>query len=143
MRGDLGTSLLSLAKPTLFIQQQQLAHLDKDQGTIGDLGWLRFVEPCLCWAAAPVQKSNYKLLVVFVVVVFVIVLVRSCLLITLIKCLKGHKSVELLLKVVLFSVVKTLIVSGVRGTNELSCSGQLKREFISQARNIIDNKEFL
>ena len=57
-------------------------------------------------------------------------LVRSCLLITLIKCLKGHKSLGSLC-----SVVKALIVSGVRPTNQptkgqghlLSCSGQLKR----------------
>ena len=56
-------------------------------------------------------------------------LVRSCLLITLIKCLKGHKSLGSLC-----SVVKTLIVSGVRRTNQpskgqghlLTCSGQLK-----------------
>ena len=38
-------------------------------------------------------------------------LVRSCLLITLIKCLKGHKSLGSLC-----SVVKTLIVSGARRT---------------------------
>ena len=45
--------------------------------------------------------------------------------ICLIKCLKGHKSLGSLC-----SVVKTLIVSGVRGTNRqwvlLSCCGQLK-----------------
>ena len=39
-------------------------------------------------------------------------LVRSCFLITLIKCLKGHKSLGLC------SVVKTLIVSGNRATNQ-------------------------
>ena len=39
--------------------------------------------------------------------------VRSCLLISLIKCLKGHKSLGLL-----FSVVKPLIVSGVGGTDQ-------------------------
>ena len=38
-------------------------------------------------------------------------LVRSCLLITLIKCLEGHKSLGSLC-----SVVKTLIVSGVRAS---------------------------
>ena len=56
-------------------------------------------------------------------------LVRSCLLITLIKCCKGHNSLGSLC-----SVVKTLIVSLVRQTNQgtkgqghlLSCSGQLK-----------------
>ena len=55
--------------------------------------------------------------------------VRSCLLITLIKCLKGHKSLGSLC-----SVVKTLIVSGNRQSklpskgqgHLLSCSGQLK-----------------
>ena len=36
-------------------------------------------------------------------------MVRSCLLITLIKCLKGHKSIGLLCR-----LVKTLIVSSVR-----------------------------
>ena len=57
-------------------------------------------------------------------------LVRSCFLITLIKCLKGHKSLGSLC-----SVVKTLIVSGAGQTNRqtkgqghlLSCCGQLKR----------------
>ena len=58
-------------------------------------------------------------------------MVRSCLLITLIKCLKGDKSLGSLC-----SVVKTVkIVSGVRQTDRgtkgqshlLSCSGQLKR----------------
>ena len=53
-------------------------------------------------------------------------LVRSCLLITLIKCLKGHKSLGSLC-----SVVKTLIVSGAQPTDRqwvlLSCCGQLKR----------------
>ena len=52
--------------------------------------------------------------------------VRSCLLITLIKCLKGHKFLGSLC-----SVVKTLIVSGVRPTKGqghlLSCSGQLMK----------------
>ena len=54
--------------------------------------------------------------IVFVFVfVFVInfLLVMSCLLITLIKCLKGHKSLGSLC-----SVVKTLIVSGVRRTDQ-------------------------
>ena len=55
-----------------------------------------------------------------------IFLVMSCLFITLIKCLKGHKSLGSLC-----SVVKTLIVSGNRQTKGqghlLSCSGQLKR----------------
>ena len=41
----------------------------------------------------------------------VVSLIRSCLLITLIKCLKGHKSLGSLC-----SVVKTLIVSGNIGT---------------------------
>ena len=40
-------------------------------------------------------------------------LVRSCLLITLIKCLWGHKSLGSLC-----SVVKTLIVSGAQGTDD-------------------------
>ena len=40
-------------------------------------------------------------------------LVRSCLLITLIKCLKGHKSLGSLC-----NVVKALIVSGVRPSNQ-------------------------
>ena len=44
-----------------------------------------------------------------------IFLVMSCLLITLNKCLKGHKSLRLLC-----SVVKTLIVSGNRGTKQAS-----------------------
>ena len=44
-------------------------------------------------------------------------LVRSCLLITLIKCLKGHKSPGSLC-----SVVKTLIVSGARGTDRQTMS---------------------
>ena len=56
---------------------------------------------------------------------------QTCLLITLIKCLKGHKSLGSL-----GSVVKGLIVSWVRATNQgtkgqghlLSCSGQLKRQ---------------
>ena len=52
-------------------------------------------------------------------------LVRSCLFITLIKCLKGHKSLGSLC-----SVMKTLIVSGARPRDGqghlLSCSGQLK-----------------
>ena len=56
-------------------------------------------------------------------------LVRSCLLITLIKCLRGHKS-----QGSLCSVVKTLIVSGDQPREQggkgqghlLSCSGQLK-----------------
>ena len=55
------------------------------------------------------------LFIVFVILfVFVIVFLmfRSCPLITLIKCLIGHKFLELLC-----SVVKTLIVSGVRGTD--------------------------
>ena len=38
---------------------------------------------------------------------------RSCLLITLIKCLKGHKSLGSLC-----NVVKALIVSGVRATKQ-------------------------
>ena len=50
---------------------------------------------------------------------------RSCLLITLIKCLKGQKSIGSLC-----SVVKTLIVSGNKPRDRqrvlLSCSGQLK-----------------
>ena len=57
----------------------------------------------------------------------------SCLLITLIKCLKGHKSLGSLC-----IVVKTLIVSGNRQRDQgtkgqghlLSCSGQLKTEII-------------
>ena len=53
----------------------------------------------------------------------------SGLLITLIKCLKGHKS-----QGSLCSVLKTLIVSGNRGTKGqghlLSCSGQLKRRTV-------------
>ena len=56
-------------------------------------------------------------------------MVRSCLLITLIKCLKGDKSLGSLC-----SLVKALIVSLVRQTEQatkgqghlLSCSGQLK-----------------
>ena len=70
--------------------------------------------------------------VIVIVIVFVIVflLVRSCSLITLMKCLKGHKSLGSLC-----NVVKTLIVSGARPTNQaskgqghlLSCSGQLKK----------------
>ena len=52
-------------------------------------------------------------------------LVRSCLLITLIKCLKGHKSLGSLC-----NVLKTLIVSGAGPSKGhchlLSCSGQLK-----------------
>ena len=56
-------------------------------------------------------------------------MVRSCLLITLTKCPKGHQSLE-----PLCSVVKTLIVSSVRQTKGpskgqghlLSCSRQLK-----------------
>ena len=72
----------------------------------------------------------FVIVIVFVfVLVIVFLLVRSCLIITLIKCLKGHKSLRSLC-----SVVKTLIVSGVRRTNQpskgqghlLSCSGQLK-----------------
>ena len=55
------------------------------------------------------------------------ILVRSCLLITLIKCLKGHKSLGSLC-----SVVNSLIVSGARRTEGqghlLSCCGQLKKE---------------
>ena len=59
----------------------------------------------------------------------VIFWVRSCLLITLIKCLKGHKSLGSL-----GSVVKGLNVSSVQGTYQgtkgqghfLSCSGHLK-----------------
>ena len=47
---------------------------------------------------------------IFVIVIF---LVRSCLLITLIKCLKGHKSLGSLC-----SVVKTLIVSGNRASKQ-------------------------
>ena len=47
--------------------------------------------------------------------------------ISLIKCLKGHKSLESL-----FNIVKTLIVSGAKGPTKgqghlLSCCGQLKR----------------
>ena len=60
-----------------------------------------------------------------------IFLVRLSLFITLIKCLKGHKSLGSLC-----SVVKTLIVSGNRPSKQptkgqghlLSCSGQLKRD---------------
>ena len=60
---------------------------------------------------------------------FFLFLVRSCLLITLIKCLKGDKSLGSLC-----SLVKALIVSLVRQTEQatkgqghlLSCSGQLK-----------------
>ena len=52
-------------------------------------------------------------------------LVSQCLLIILIKCFKGHNSLGSLC-----SVVKTLIVSGVRARDGqghlLSCSGQLK-----------------
>ena len=56
-------------------------------------------------------------------------MVRSCLLVTLIKCPKGHKCVGLLCR-----LVKTLIVSSVRQTKGpskgqghlLSCSRQLK-----------------
>ena len=83
------------------------------------------------------QVSGIVFDIVFVIVfvfVFVIVffLVRSCPLIILIKCLKGHKSLGSLC-----SVVKTLIVSGVRPTKQardrqghlLSCSGQLKKYF--------------
>ena len=50
------------------------------------------------------------LVFVFFIVFF---LVRSCLLITLIKCLKGHKSLGSLC-----SVLKTLIVSGAQGTDQ-------------------------
>ena len=78
-------------------------------------------------------SQNVIVFVIVIVFVFVLVivflLVRSCPFITLIKCLKGHKSLGSLC-----SVVKTLIVSGVRRTNQpskgqghlLSCSGQLK-----------------
>ena len=55
-------------------------------------------------------------------------LVRYCFQV-IFKCLKGHKSLGSLC-----SVVKTLIVSGVRGTKGqghlLSCSGQLKTKHI-------------
>ena len=47
------------------------------------------------------------------VFVIIFLLVRSCLLIALIECLKIHKSLGSLC-----SVVKTLIVSGVRGTDQ-------------------------
>ena len=62
------------------------------------------------------HRSQVCRVFVFVIVfvfVFVIVflLVRSCPLITLIKCVKGHKSLGSLC-----SVVKTLIVSGARPT---------------------------
>ena len=54
---------------------------------------------------------------------------RSCLLITLIKCLKGQKSIGSL------CVVKTLIVSGNKPRDRqcvlLSCSGQLKNIFVT------------
>ena len=55
-----------------------------------------------------------------------------CLLMPLIKCLKGHKSLGSLCSVV--SVVKTLIVSGVRQTEGLGCSGELKTKenFVKQ-----------
>ena len=43
--------------------------------------------------------------------------VKSCLFITLIKCLKGHKSLGSLC-----SVVKTLIVSGAQGTDRQTMS---------------------
>ena len=58
------------------------------------------------------MESSVCVMVVHIIVfVVVFLLVRSCFLITLIKCLKGHKSPGSLC-----SVVKTLIVSGVRGT---------------------------
>ena len=56
-------------------------------------------------------------------------LVRSCLLVTLIKCPKGHKCVGSLCR-----LVKTLIVSSVRPSkgqgHQLSCSGQLKIKYV-------------
>ena len=64
---------------------------------------------------------------------------QTCLLITLIKCLKGHKSLGSL-----DSVVKGLIVSLVRPTDQgtkgqghqLSCSGQLKNIKITYKEKI-------
>ena len=69
---------------------------------------------CLCLCLG-ICSLNVFLIVFVFVFVFVIIsfLFRSCLLISLIKCLKGHKSLGLL-----FSVVKPLIVSGVRGTDQ-------------------------
>ena len=69
----------------------------------------------------------------------VIFWVRSCLLITLIKCLKGHKSLGSL-----GSVVKGLNVSSVLPTKGptkgqghlLSCSGQLKTRFTKETNNV-------
>ena len=67
-------------------------------------------------------------IVIVIVFVFVIVFfqVRSCLFITLIKCLKGLKSLGSLC-----SVMETLIVSGVRPTKGqghlLSCRGTAKK----------------
>ena len=49
-------------------------------------------------------------------------MVRSCLLITLIKCLKGHKSLDSLC-----TVVKPLIVSLVRQRDQATTGKELKR----------------
>ena len=60
------------------------------------------------------QVSGIVFVIVYIFVfVIVFVLVKSYLLITLIKCLKGHKS-----QGSLCNVVKTLIVSGNRRTDQ-------------------------
>ena len=64
--------------------------------------------------------------VIVCVIVIVFLFVRPCPLISLIKCLKGHKSLGSLC-----NFVKALIVSGAGQTKGqedhlLSCSGQLK-----------------
>ena len=79
--------------------------------------------------ALRISSLNVSVFVILFVFVLVIVfwLVRSCLLITLINRLKGHKSLGSICR-----VVKTLIVSGARRTKGpskgqghiLSCSGQ-------------------
>ena len=65
------------------------------------------------------------------VIVIVFLLVRSCLLISLIKCLKGHKSLESLC-----NVVKALIDSGNRQT-ELQTMSPI--ELFWTAKKAIDN----
>ena len=62
----------------------------------------------LWWSSLNVFVSVIVFVFVFVFVI-VFFLVRSCLLITLIKCLKGHKFLGSLC-----NILKTLIVSGVR-----------------------------
>ena len=62
--------------------------------------WMRLFSNCHCSCSCLCQ-------------IMVFLMVRSCLLITLIKCLKGHMSLGSLC-----SVVKTLIVSGNRATNQ-------------------------